>query len=305
MCSSWRLSRAPSAGVARAKADELRDEFAQTLGRLGDRYWEYPGGRPFAIDYYAQALIFDPSHAVARERAALTIGQLATLRWKAEHMQFSDAELIAVEPLTALAEEDESVRAEKLDALRNRDGERSASTDAHLDRLMSRSRSDSTPRKKSSRSRRADPLPPVQPAEQPAVTKEQAPSKVPAPKHDDDPKRAKQLASRADSLLHQGERTAAERLYHQALAHDRRSLRALSGLGDLYFDKADYSRSLHFRELAVKRAPRSAQARIALGDAYFKVLRYRDAQREYARARSMGSKGAEGRLAKVRAKLGE
>ncbi|MEM6996557.1 MAG: serine/threonine-protein kinase, partial [Myxococcota bacterium] len=37
-----------------SRAAELRSEFAATLARLGDRYWDEPGGKAFAIDYYAE-----------------------------------------------------------------------------------------------------------------------------------------------------------------------------------------------------------------------------------------------------------
>ena len=52
------------------------------------------------------------------------------------------------------------------------------------------------------------------------------------------------------------------------------------------------------------RAPKRADLRIALGDALFKVLRYADARRQYAEAKSLGHKAADKRLAQVDAKLG-
>ena len=58
-----------AADSARQRAAALRDEFADTLVRLADRLWDAEGGAPFAIDYYAQALVFDPQLARARERA--------------------------------------------------------------------------------------------------------------------------------------------------------------------------------------------------------------------------------------------
>src|SRR5690606_17368681 len=51
--------------LARDAASRLRTEFADTLARLGDRYWELDGGAAFATDYYAQALMFAPDHSTA------------------------------------------------------------------------------------------------------------------------------------------------------------------------------------------------------------------------------------------------
>lgn len=121
---------------ARAAAGDLRSELARTLVRLGDRYWERPGGKPFATDYYAQALIFDPDDARARERAPLTPGELAVLRQKAAELSFTEAELTASEPLVALAEEDAQAREDKLKEVYAKRGDRAASTDAHIEAII-------------------------------------------------------------------------------------------------------------------------------------------------------------------------
>jgi hypothetical protein len=282
-------------------AGELRTEFADTLARLGDRYWERPGGRPFAIDYYAQALVFDPSHARARERATLTLGQLTTLRWKAETRTFSESELIAVERLSVLAENDDDARAERLERLRERELPLSATTQEQLERVAGGERP--------SRRHKAKAKPKADHEAAPVATPDaELPAAEPSPREAStkrDPQQAKALAKQARQLAQRGERAKAERLFHRALSFDPRSLGALSGLGDLYFEAADYSRSLEFRQRAAKRAPKSANAQIAVGDAYFKVLRYRDALTAYERAQSLGSTDAAVRIRKVRSKIGD
>ncbi len=97
-----------------ARAAELRKEFAQTLTMLGDRYFAQDGGAPFATDYYAQALIFDPDNAHARERVAMTAGELAAFRERAASGDFTDAELEAAELLAIVAIDDEDDRNDKL-----------------------------------------------------------------------------------------------------------------------------------------------------------------------------------------------
>ncbi|MCA9651380.1 MAG: serine/threonine protein kinase, partial [Myxococcales bacterium] len=122
------------APTATERASELREDLAATLVRLGDRYWSRPGGRPFAVDYYVEALMFVPEHEHARQRASLSPGELAQLRHKADAGEFSEAELAAVAPLAALAQEDPAERGRRLSALQ-RDEDTRASVAARLDQL--------------------------------------------------------------------------------------------------------------------------------------------------------------------------
>lgn len=110
--------RGDIAPLAQQRADKLREELSQTLMTLGDEFWEQEDGLKFAIDYYAQAALLDPSQERARERASLTPGQIALLQHKAEMQDFSADELVAVEPLVVMAEENEEERAARLAKLR-------------------------------------------------------------------------------------------------------------------------------------------------------------------------------------------
>ena len=51
-------------------------------------------------------------------------------------------------------------------------------------------------------------------------------------------------------------------------------------------------------------SPQNQNYRLKLGDAYFKVLRYKDALEQYEQAKKMGSSKADARIAKVQAKVG-
>lgn len=62
---------------------------------------------------------------------------------------------------------------------------------------------------------------------------------------------------------------------------------------------------MNFAEKAAQASPRNGSYRIRLGDAYFKQLRYADARSEYDVAKQLGSKEADERLAKVKARLGK
>jgi tetratricopeptide (TPR) repeat protein len=54
----------------------------------------------------------------------------------------------------------------------------------------------------------------------------------------------------------------------------------------------------------VSASPTNATARLKLGDAYYKVLRYKDALEQYEKAKSHGSSRAAERIAKVNSRLG-
>lgn len=114
-----------AARAGKEHAEGLRTELSEALARLGDRYFDRPGGPAFAADFYAAALVFDPEHQRARERVALTPGQLADLARRAEEGEFTTGELKAAEALAVLAIEDEDARAERV---REYFGERDATS---------------------------------------------------------------------------------------------------------------------------------------------------------------------------------
>ena len=70
------------------------------------------------------------------------------------------------------------------------------------------------------------------------------------------------------------------------------------------FERGAYPRAVRLGERAVRERPKAAEHRLHLGDAYLKVLRYRDALEQYERALALGEDRAEWRIAKVRKQLG-
>lgn len=117
------------------RASALRSELAAALVRLGDEIWQKEGGEPFALDFYVQAIMFDPNIEPARSRAAMSPGELLALRRKAASGTFSESELIAVEPLAVLAAADAEHKREKL-AKHVARRKRSASAGARLDAIL-------------------------------------------------------------------------------------------------------------------------------------------------------------------------
>ena len=119
-----------------------------------------------------------------------------------------------------------------------------------------------------------------------------------------DPKKAAELAKEGMAALQAGKRGEAESLFNQAIAYDHRNGTALMGLSDVYFDRSANNKAVLYAERAVKAAPGNGRYRIKLGDAYFKVLRYRDALKQYQSAKKSGESRADARIQKVQAKLG-
>lgn len=83
--------------VGRERALALRQEFAEALVRMGDGYWEREGGKEFAAEFYAQALVFDRENATAAERAGDQGAEVETLAAKAEAGTFTTEEIARAE----------------------------------------------------------------------------------------------------------------------------------------------------------------------------------------------------------------
>jgi tetratricopeptide (TPR) repeat protein/tRNA A-37 threonylcarbamoyl transferase component Bud32 len=293
--------------TAAQSAAELRHEFAETLVRLGDTYWEREGGRPFALDYYIGALVFEPTNAHARERAPITPGELVALREKAATMSFTESELVASRALTALAEEDDDVRVQKLIELEQDEQPRGLHAELGIKSLLAEEGVVATPDEEDIRiartpasEKRAKPAAAAEPGADVAGTDDDGEAVRPA-----DRTAARSLVSQGYGKLQNGERDAAERLFNRALERNHRDAKALDGLAQIAFARGDYSAAVRYGKRAVAASPGSAAYRVHLGDAYFKVFRYREAREHYQKAKDLGHGAADTRLEKVRAKLGQ
>jgi len=120
-----------------------------------------------------------------------------------------------------------------------------------------------------------------------------------------DPKRARSLAHQGMAAYEAGNYAQATLSFERALAQNPSDKIALIGMRDTYFDKGDYGRSSRYGRRVVRLAPRSAAHRLRLGDAYFKVGRNRQAEKEYQKALEYGDERARSRLKLVRRRLGE
>ena len=319
-----------------AAASGLRAEFAASLVVLGDRYFDDPQSRPFARDYYVQALVFQPADARARERSGVTIGQVADLQQRASRGEFDAAELAAAEPLQILADPDR-VRAHGSALDFAHDTARgSALGREHASVVFRKSgliQSDELEPTKEPPPRVAAVVPPpVAPepvivpdpvAEEPLPTRlererrlkkpvedskavpvpEPDPEPEPEPPASNDPDGSRALSAEAAGARRRGDTAGAEKLYNKSLDLWNGNAAALAGLSDIHFERGSFDRAVKYAEKAV-RADATADNLLRLGDAYFKVFRYSDAQQRYERAAALGHPRAEERLARVRDKLG-
>lgn len=289
-----------AAPSALQQAEMLRGEFADTLERLGDEYWDAEGGKPFALDYYAEALLFDPERAQVRSRAAMTPGEFRLLRSKAEAGSFTKEELSLVEPLIVLSDVSDEQRASRLASIEE-SSPRASERRRQLRRL-------SNARRKVAVASVDDAVPASAGEEGRSDTVDLGvvnvdvgigPDESEEPAYEPDPSRARELVRAAARAHAKGESGRAEALYADALAADRGHAAAHRGLGRVAFDRGSYALAARRLKKAVRLAPRKAEFRIALGDALYKSFDYAGAQAQYVRAEALGSKLAAGRLAKV------
>ncbi len=294
--------------AAKKRGEELRDEFATTLVRLGDEYWEKPGGKGFAIDYYAQALLFDDDNSKANERVTYTPGQLAVLRDKVERQDFTDRDLFIAETLEALAMQDPEERARRLAALQE-DETRAVSTQETLAELLE---SEPVTVKVAKATRPKQPRKDKEPASGDSGADSERPGELvpdlPQEAGVDEPAAAppstKELERQGKSALRAGRAAEAERLFKRAVALNSRSPAALIGLSDISFDRGDYDEAAGFARRAVKLRSKNASYRIKYGDALYKLFRYPEARAQYQRAQELGHADASRLLKKVDKKLG-
>lgn len=290
----------------------LRAEFADTLVRLGDHFWERPGGAPFSADYYAMALLFDPERDQARERTSFTAGEFSSLAARAAEGDFSEAERLAGESLAALAEPDANKQADRVARLAERERSPAPTTLARLNALVDTSDidividADDPPERQKAR-RPADhsvPLPDAQADPSPPPPDMPKPTAEPTINKAEAKRQAKALANQASAAARAGNLDQAERLYREALSAHSTSAKALAGLARLSFDRGAYHGALQYARRAAKAAPKSQDVHILRGDAAFRVDYYDEARRAYGTAQRLGSQTAQSRLAFLESKVG-
>ncbi|MBK8234379.1 MAG: protein kinase [Deltaproteobacteria bacterium] len=304
--------------LAHERAGELRREFSTTLTREADRLWDM-GAKVAATNLYLWAATFDGGNAHAFERAGIDAGFLADFVRRVKNGDLSQSELAMGLLAAAQASDDEAVRTARSEELDRAEEQLSPMVASVMGEELAVS--GLRPRRKPSTTpvptavpttvASADPLPDASVAESSTDAKAAARKKRIAAdprallgNAERDPAKAKELAEQGLAALRAGRRSEASSLFNQSIAYDRSNAAALMGLSDIAFDTGADQKAVVYAEKAVEASPGNQQYRLKLGDAYFKVLRYRDALEQYEEAKQRGSTKADDRLARVKAKLG-
>jgi tetratricopeptide (TPR) repeat protein len=291
---------------------QLRAEIAAQLLSLGDSYWDVDGGRHFAREFYAYALVFDPNSTRAHERAGLSQSAAAALRERAASGDFDAHELAAVAPLTVLAEPDDRVRLGALQAMAGERDRLPTSVAISIDQLI-----DDLEREhlvtEAPAPTHALGSAPVESETEAAIDEESAasdpePIALKLSPAEPSPTRASaeanELALAGDSAYQSGLRDEAKRLYQRSLALDGNNLAALIGLHRLSFDRGEFKDALTYAKRAQTLRPKRGDLHVYVGDSCMKVLDYGCARTHYQRAEELGDRQAAQRLRMLDQRLG-
>jgi len=121
--------------------------------------------------------------------------------------------------------------------------------------------------------------------------------------------RAASVKAAADGAgaLARGDLVRAQIAFDRAVRSDANNPDAVAGLAEVAFENARYTEALDYGRRAVRLQPRLSRNHVVVGDAYFKLLRYDEAQAAYKRALAIApnDEGIKARLGRVKARLGE
>jgi serine/threonine protein kinase/tetratricopeptide (TPR) repeat protein len=131
-----------------------------------------------------------------------------------------------------------------------------------------------------------------------------------APEDDGAPRdRAASAKAAADGAgaLSRGDLVRAQVAFDRAVRMDASNPNAVAGLAEVAFENARYTEALDYGRRAVRLQPKAAKNHVIVGDAFFKLLRYDEAQAAYKRAQALSpnDEGIKARLGRVKTRLGE
>jgi tetratricopeptide (TPR) repeat protein len=142
---------------------------------------------------------------------------------------------------------------------------------------------------------------PVKPHKPPAVVEDSLKS---APRN---PTLSKAAALEGRAALERLDIPAAETAYTRSLNADPSNAAAVGGLAEVAFERSRYTEALDYARRAVELAPKAFHYQVLVGDAYFKLLRYGEAQAAYEKARNIAPQNPliQSRIERVTGKLRE
>ena len=137
------------------------------------------------------------------------------------------------------------------------------------------------------------------------------PSEVPVVDKDESAPRDRASSAKAATdgvgALARGDLVRAQVAFDRAVRADSSNPEAVAGLAEVAFENARYTEALDYGRRAARLQPKSPRHHIIVGDAYFKLLRYDEAQAAYQRALALSPAdgGIKARIGRVKARLGE
>jgi tetratricopeptide (TPR) repeat protein/tRNA A-37 threonylcarbamoyl transferase component Bud32 len=122
-----------------------------------------------------------------------------------------------------------------------------------------------------------------------------------------DPRASKVAVDEGRAALSRLSLPEAEAAFNRALEADPSNVGAISGLSEVAFERSRYTEALDYARRAAQQAPRAPRYLMLLGDAYFKLLRFADAQHAYEKALKLapGNDMVRSRVERVKAKMRE
>jgi tetratricopeptide (TPR) repeat protein len=254
-------------GAPRAKA--LRGEAIRQLLAAGEELWK-AGKQDSARTLYADALLFDGTLELAKlraksPRAATEVAPPKDVGWLVAEIDLAIIErrLVAPPGRNALELLQQLRRVDpKNDAVRRLGAEVAAAVgvagkaqpaDARLQAAIKTI---------------------AKPEDKPAVETEK-------PR---DPVLARQLITTGNTHLGSGRLAEARAAFERAVAADSGAHAALAGLAEVAYNDSDYTRAVLAAKRAIALAPAASGHRMLLGKAYYKLLRYDDAIKQWKKA---------------------
>jgi serine/threonine protein kinase/tetratricopeptide (TPR) repeat protein len=114
-------------------------------------------------------------------------------------------------------------------------------------------------------------------------------------------------ATEGAAALAHGDLVRAQGAFDRAVRADPANPDAVAGLAEVAFENSRYTEALDYGRRAARLQPKVSRHHVVVGDAYFKLLRYDEAQAAYQRAQALApaDEGIKARIGRVKARLGE
>ena len=270
-----------------SRAKGLREQSVAQLLAVADTLWRN-GKTDSARSIYSDVLLFDPDHPLARtRRAGMKLAPAAKsgdadqsqVSWLVSEIDLAIIERRLVEPAKRNAL-DMLIQLRKLDPKGN--ATRRLGTDVAK---ALKGEAKTNPNDAKTLLEAAKVATGEKAASEPAK-----PDKDPDAEKERDPKIAQEHIAKGNSQLGSGLLGEARKSFERAIAADSTAHGALAGLAEVAYNESDFTRAVLAAKRAIGLAPSSTSYRMLLAKAYYKLLRYDDAIKQWQKVRQLDPK---------------